>query len=142
MKSAIYKVTVEFGDCDPANIVFYPNFFRWINAASNHFLVQAGLTTQRLGDQFGVFAVPIMETGATYLRPATYGDELEIESCVVECTGKAIRVQHRIRRGTELLVEGFEVRFLAVPHPDDPRRMKALQIPDEICAALGYAGQT
>ena len=28
------RFTVEFGDCDPAQIVFYPNYFRWMDAAS------------------------------------------------------------------------------------------------------------
>ena len=31
-----YTVRVEFGDCDPAGIVWFPNFFRWIDAASRH----------------------------------------------------------------------------------------------------------
>ena len=29
-----YRVRIEFGDCDPAGIVFYPNFQRWIDAGS------------------------------------------------------------------------------------------------------------
>jgi 4-hydroxybenzoyl-CoA thioesterase len=29
MRTTTYEVTVEFGDCDPAGIAFYPNFFRW-----------------------------------------------------------------------------------------------------------------
>ena len=29
-KEIVYTVRVEFGDCDPAGIVWFPNFFRWI----------------------------------------------------------------------------------------------------------------
>ena len=37
------SVTVEFGDCDPAQIVYYPNFFRWMDAASRHYFAAAGV---------------------------------------------------------------------------------------------------
>lgn len=40
-KEIIYTARVEFGDCDPAGIVWFPNFFRWIDAASRHFLPNA-----------------------------------------------------------------------------------------------------
>ena len=26
--------TVEWGDCDPAGIIFYPTYYRWMDAAS------------------------------------------------------------------------------------------------------------
>ena len=42
-KTVIYTVRVEFGDCDPAGIVWFPNFFRWIDAASRHFFAEHGL---------------------------------------------------------------------------------------------------
>ena len=56
---------------------------------------------------------------------------------VVECGGKSLRVQHLVRRNGDLLVDGFEIRFLGAPHPDDPKRLRALQIPNEIREALG-----
>ena len=43
----ITRFTVEFGDCDPAQIVFYPNFFRWMDAASLHFFAPAGVPPWR-----------------------------------------------------------------------------------------------
>ena len=42
-KEVIYTYRVEFGDCDPARIVWFPNFFRWIDAASRHFFVECGV---------------------------------------------------------------------------------------------------
>ena len=31
---------VSFGDCDPAEIVFYPNFFRWVDRCFHEMLRQ------------------------------------------------------------------------------------------------------
>jgi 4-hydroxybenzoyl-CoA thioesterase len=137
MRSSIYQVTVEFGDCDPANVVWYPNYYRWIDAASHHLFNQAGIGFHPLRQKHGAVGLFLIESGAVYKRPAFFGDRLEIESSVVECSDKSLRLQHLVRRNTELLVEGFEVRILGTPHPDDPKRLRAMQIPDEICEALG-----
>ena len=36
----VYEVEVMFGDCDPAGIVFFPNFSKWMDASSLNFFVQ------------------------------------------------------------------------------------------------------
>lgn len=137
---SIYRLTVEFGDCDPANIVFYPNYQRWLDAATNHLCKGAGLDWISLRDQYGVVAMPVVETGASYLQPARFGEHLEIETSVVECARKALRLQHLVRRGDTLLVEGFEVRVFCTRHPDDPQRLRALEIPEKIRKALIEGG--
>jgi 4-hydroxybenzoyl-CoA thioesterase len=136
MRASIYRVMVEFGDCDPANIVFYPNYYRWFDAATHHLCKGIGLDWVSLRDQYGVVGLPLVDTGASYRQPASYGDHLDIESSVIECGRKTLRVQHLIRRGDTLLVEGFEVRVLGARHPDDPQRLQALAIPQEIRSAL------
>jgi acyl-CoA thioesterase FadM len=80
--------------------------------------------------------MPLVETGAVYKRPACCGDLLEIESSVVECAGSSLRLQHLVRRDGELLVEGFEVRILGATHPDDPKRLKVLEISEDMRKAL------
>ena len=42
-RTTVFTIQVEFGDCDPARIVWFPNFFRWIDAASRNFFVQCGV---------------------------------------------------------------------------------------------------
>jgi len=135
MRTAIYHLMVEFGDCDPAGIVFYPNFYRWFNASSYH-LIEASIGWNRLRSDFGVVGMPVLETGAKFRQPATVGDRLEIESSLVECARKVIRITHLLRRGGELLVEGFEVRVFVVPRLDDPQRQRAVEINDEMRSAL------
>ena len=40
-KTHIHRVDVHFGDCDPAGIVFFPNFSRWMDASSLAFFMAA-----------------------------------------------------------------------------------------------------
>lgn len=39
----VYRVNAQFGDCDPAGIVFFPNFNRWMDEASLAFFMACGI---------------------------------------------------------------------------------------------------
>ena len=41
--SSRHEVTVEWGDCDPAGIVYYPSYFRWCDQATYRLFLAAGL---------------------------------------------------------------------------------------------------
>ena len=47
MKTTVYEVKVMFGDCDPAGIVFFPNFSKWMDASSLDFFMQCGVPPWR-----------------------------------------------------------------------------------------------
>lgn len=51
---------------------------------------------------------------------------------------KSFRVEHRVLREGALMLEGFEVRFLGEPHPEQPGRLRAALIPDEFKARFGF----
>ena len=131
------EFVVEFGDCDPAQIVFYPNFLRWMDAASLHFFAAAGVPPwnrrpERAHD--GVIGTPIVEVAVRFLAPATYGDRIAVESTIVAWRRRNFVMQHSIRRDATLLVEGREVRVFARRHPDDPHRIQAVTTPADIRA--------
>jgi 4-hydroxybenzoyl-CoA thioesterase len=127
MRSGVLNLEVQFGDCDPAGIVYYPNFYRWFDNASHKLAEEAGLGMRVLQAQ-GYLGLPLMQTGATYLRPAHFGDRVIVHSTVTGFERRSFRVEHRIVRGETVLVEGFEVRFLGIRHPDDPMRVRALDL--------------
>ena len=51
--SASMPHRVEWGDCDPADIVFYPNYFRWFDAASWNLFEVAGGGWDGIRRRFG-----------------------------------------------------------------------------------------
>jgi 4-hydroxybenzoyl-CoA thioesterase len=131
------EFVVEFGDCDPAQIVFYPNFLRWMDAASLHYFEAAGVPAwhrrpERAQD--GVIGTPIVEVTVRFLAPATYGDRIAVESTITEWRRTSFVMEHRIRRGDTVLVQGREVRVFARRHPDDPQRIQAVEPPVDIRA--------
>ena len=140
-RNHITRFTVEFGDCDPAQIVFYPNFFRWMDAAALHFFRAAHVPPWRDHEAAtGIIGTPLVDASARFLRPATYGDVIDVESAVVECRRRSFVLAHVIRRGDVVLVEGREIRVFARRHPDDPTRIAAVDIPANFrawCSAQG-----
>jgi 4-hydroxybenzoyl-CoA thioesterase len=125
--------TVEFGDCDPAQIVFYPNYFRWMDAAALRFFRAAGVPPWREFEaQCGIIGTPLVDASARFLRPASYGDGIDVDTAIDEWRGKSFVMSHVIRRGTDVLVEGREVRVFARRHPDDPARIQAVPPPSSI----------
>ena len=134
-KQITHTIRVEFGDCDPARIVWFPNFFRWIDAASRNFFVQCGVPSwQETEISMGVIGTPLVDTHSRFLRTATYGDMLDIQVTIPEWREKSFVQRYRIMRGDELIMECDEVRIFAGRRADHPEAIRALPIPADIRA--------
>ncbi|MFT3800585.1 MAG: acyl-CoA thioesterase [Burkholderiaceae bacterium] len=136
MRTFVLKQRVDFGDCDPAGIVFYPNCYRWFDRATHHLFAACGYTFGQVRRDLDLIAWPLADAGARFRLPVTAGDEIEIHSTVTDINDKTFRVQHRIRRDGELMVDGFEVRFLARQIGDEPVRLQTVPMPEAMRAGL------
>jgi 4-hydroxybenzoyl-CoA thioesterase len=130
-RCVIYEVRVEFGDCDPAGIVWFPNFFRWIDAASRHFFVQCGVPPWHETEKsMGVIGTPLVDTHAKFVQSASYGEVLSIETRIAEWRGKSFVQSYRVTRGDDLIMECEEVRIFAARR--EGGGIRALPIAEEI----------
>ena len=132
-KTIVYNVRVEFGDCDPARIVWFPNFFRWIDAASRHFFVECGVPPWHDTEKsIGLIGTPLVDTQASFIRTASYGDELQIHVSITEWRSKSFVQSYRVMRGEEEIMRCNEVRIFAAAK--EGGGIRALPIPDDIRA--------
>jgi 4-hydroxybenzoyl-CoA thioesterase len=135
-KTIIFTQQVEFGDCDPARIVWFPNFFRWIDAASRHFFVQCGVPPWHETEKtLGVIGTPLVDTHARFVKTASYGDVLQIHIHIAEWRAKSFVMRYRIMRGDDLIMECDEVRIFAAHREGDNASqpgIRAIAIPPEI----------
>ncbi|NDD12925.1 MAG: acyl-CoA thioesterase, partial [Betaproteobacteria bacterium] len=61
-KTVTFEVHVQFGDCDPAQIVFFPNYLKWMDASSLNFFRQCGVPSWRdLMKTTGIIGSPVLE---------------------------------------------------------------------------------
>lgn len=134
-KTVNYDVTVTFGDCDPAGIVFFPNFCKWMDASSLNFFLQCGVQPWReLAKSSGIIGTPLLEINTKFFRPATYGDRLQIITSVVEWKAKVFLQRHIIVRDQVVICEGTEVRAFCVQLPGEDGRIASIPVPADIKA--------
>jgi 4-hydroxybenzoyl-CoA thioesterase len=134
-KTVVYEVQVMFGDCDPAGIVFFPNFSKWMDASSLNFFVQCGVPPWReLVKTRGIIGTPLLEIHTKFMRTATYGEQLQVHTSIAEWREKVVIQKHTVIRGETVLCEGLETRAFCIRHPDDPDRIKAIAVPEDIRA--------
>ena len=130
-KTIIYTVHVEFGDCDPARIVWFPNFFRWIDAASRHFFIQCGVPPwHETARTMGMIGTPLVDTQASFLRTASYGDELDIHTRITEWRSKSFVQSYQVMRGDEEIMRCTEVRIFAADKQGGG--IRAVPVPEQI----------
>jgi 4-hydroxybenzoyl-CoA thioesterase len=130
-KMVTYVQRVEFGDCDPARIVWFPNFFRWIDAASRHFFVECGVPPWHETEKtLGIIGTPLVDTHAKFIKTASYGDVLQIRTSVAEWRGKSFVQRYRVTRDDDVIMECDEVRIFAGRREDGS--IRALPVPDAL----------
>ena len=130
-------VRIEWGDCDPAGIVFYPRYFAMFDH-STVLLIEAalGVTKHQLYKTYEFDGYPMFETRARFLLPTRYCDDVQIDTRITEVRRSSFHLEHRLTLNGALAVEGFESRVWIVRDKARPGRFKPQPIPADIVARL------
>lgn len=140
MTSFIFRreMTIAWGDCDPAGIVFNPRFFEFFDAnAWMLFEAALGVAPHDMARHFGIVGIALVDARANFQKPAKFGDVVEITSRVREFRRSSFDVEHRLTIGGELATEGWETRVWAGRDKTDPDKMVAMPIPEGVIAKFG-----
>ena len=106
---AVFPCQVHWGDCDPAGIIFYPTYFRWMDAATWAFLDAVGYGAARMRSESR--AMPLVSADCRFIAPAVQGDRCEVRSRMARFGGKSFVVAHDIVRADgAVLAAGSETR--------------------------------
>lgn len=129
---------VTFGDCDPAKIVYYPNYFVWFDQATHDLFESAGLPLQEIEKHHGVLC-PIIDAQSGFKSPARWDDEIEIVSEITRWGSRSFTATHRISQVETgvLVAEGKEERVCVRRDPANPDQIRSCDVPAEFLAALG-----
>lgn len=135
MKFTVRK-QIRFHHCDPAGIVFYPQYFYLLHEAQEDFLAHLG------HPEHGLIAsgvgVPIVDLKTEFLGMCRYGDEIDISLSLTRVGNASIGMHYEIHGDSRLSDTGQTLKLIAnsvvvcseIPHG------KVLPIPDELRAAL------
>jgi 4-hydroxybenzoyl-CoA thioesterase len=131
---------IEWCDCDPAGIIFYPRYFEIFDTGTTALFERAlGMSKIDYLKAFDFAGHPVVETRARFRQPTRFGDDISIETKLVECSESTLKLEHRISKGGALAVEGLETRAWVTRDATDPWRMQRGPIPKEVIARLRQA---
>jgi 4-hydroxybenzoyl-CoA thioesterase len=127
------QLRVEWGDCDPAGIVFNARFFQYFDIGTwLLFEVALGVPRSELGKAFGIIGYPIVDAKARFIAPVKFGETIDVASTVKEFRRSSFDVEHRIFNQGQLAVEGQETRVWAGKSADPAAPLKSMPVPAEV----------
>ena len=134
------QLTIEWGQCDPAGIVFNSRFFEIFDSNSwQLFEAALGVKPHELATAFGIIGIPLVDVRANFLKPIKFGDVVDVASRINEFRRSSFDVEHRLSVDGELAVEGSETRVWAARSKDDPEKIGATTIPSDVIAKFRTA---
>ena len=126
------QIQIEWGDCDPAGIVYYPRFFEMFDLCTNALFEKAGFIKKDMLAKYGLVGIPMVETSARFFVPSSFGDTVTVESTILEWGNSSFRVEHKLFRGDLLAAEGLEKRVWTVRANDGAKKLQSEKIPQEV----------
>ena len=127
-------IHIEWGDCDPAGIVYYPRYFAYFDNCTSALFQAAGLPKHQMLKTYGILGIPMVDTRARFLAPSRFGDDLVVESSIVQWNRSSFEIYHQVFRGDELAVECWETRVWAARAEGDPEKIEGRAVPEEVIA--------
>jgi 4-hydroxybenzoyl-CoA thioesterase len=133
----VTRRTLGWGECDPAGIIFYPNYYRFMDEAAWALFAHAGFGAERMRTEH--FSLPLVDSRCEFLSSPKFGDEIEIRSQVLKWGRSSFSLAHEfaLAQGGRLLARGSESRVWCRYEAGPGSALKSVAIPDEVRMALG-----
>ncbi len=127
---------IRFHHCDPAGIVFYPQFFYLLHEAKEDFLAHIGFPQHEMIKSG--FGTPIVDIKTRFLGMCRYGDDIAISVTISKIGNSSLGMDYELRaagqtRGTAGVLKLQACSVLVYSGLADG---KPLRIPEDFRAAL------
>lgn len=133
--SAAPRVAVRYAETDQMGVAYYANYFVWMEVGRVEFLRTHGLRYRDL-ERDG-YLLAVAEAHCRYHQPATYDDELIIETVIEKATPKLVQFGYRILRAQDraLLATGYTKHLVC------DRSLRPSRLPAAVLATLQVAAR-
>ena len=113
-----------------------PTMNEYFDACTVHLFEAAGFRKPDMLQRFGMAGYPMVDLRNRFYIPSSFGEDVAVESTITEFGRSSFKVHHRLLKGEDLGVEGFETRVWTAHDAENPGRLKSQPIPDEVKAAF------
>lgn len=135
MFKATQRLRVEWAQCDPAGIIYNPNYYIWMDGGTHALLQAAGFDfIGRTADDSDFVGCSLVASNMEFKSPLYFGDLVTLTSQVEKFGNTSFVIAHAFTRGNNPnpVARGAEVRVWAHCDPGDRKRLVARPVPEEI----------
>jgi 4-hydroxybenzoyl-CoA thioesterase len=133
-------ISIEWGDCDPAQIVYYPRYLAYFDACTTALFQKAGLSKRQMLKTYQIVGIPLVDLRASFKVPSRLSDTVIVESEITEWRRSSFCVRHQLFNKSVLAVECFEIRVWAVVSESDPEQIESKPVPREVIEMFSAGG--
>ena len=121
------EVRVRYADTDQMGVVYYANYFVWLEIARTEFLRHLGVDYRSI-EKEKELSLPVIEAYCKYKSPAKYDDVILIKTKVSQMKSSFLRFDYELfnKENKELLVEAYTT------HVFIDKDRKPVRMPQEI----------
>lgn len=136
MRTYTYDRLLNWSECDPGGIIFFPHYARWMVDGLNEMLLSLGVDPNGARGENARGGLPVLGLSMKFLSAPALHETVTHRISVTKVGGKSIAITHRFLRGEELLMEAEETRVWAEHPLDNPRALRTQTVPDNVRALL------
>ena len=125
------KHKVQYYETDMMGVAHHANYIHWMEEARIDFMDRIGFPYKRMEAE-GVLS-PVKSLQVNYLKPCTFGDEVEITVGVKEFNGVVITITYDMRVDGEPVFSGTSEHVFL---DRDGRFVRMKRVMPEFCAAI------
>lgn len=103
-RTVITNIEVRYAETDQMGVVHHANYVVWLELARTTLCSKTGFHYAEI-EKSG-FLLMVTGVELRYLRPAHYGDTIEVHAQVGRLASRGVRFEYQVRRGEELLSTG------------------------------------
>lgn len=123
MIKSVTKVRVLYAHTDIMGIANNTRYLEYFEAGRNELLRSMGYPYTELESK-GVM-LPLIEAHLKFITGAKYDDEVDVYAILKEVPRARIKIFYEVKRGDELLAEGYTVHAFVSPHKFKAQRPPA-----------------
>ena len=125
-------IDIEWGDCDPAQIVYYPRYLAYFDACTTALFKKAGLSKRQMLKTYQIVGVPMVDLRVSFKAPSRFSDTVVVESEITEWRRSSFCVRHRLFNKRVLAVECLEIRVWAGLADGEAEKIEGKPVPREV----------
>lgn len=119
-KCHLFPCRIYYEDTDLSGLVYHANYLKYCERARSDLLRVLGID-QRAAHEAGEGNYAVAEANLRFLRPARLDDSLVVQTRLAELGAASVRLDQRVCRGDEVLVE-LAIRVGFIGSDGRPRR--------------------